>query len=291
MKITDIEFKDSKAYYNDVELTDEILDNYYKHVDYEDEKIGKVLLKIYNYGKLPNRNDLSLYMTAKSLASLLRCNIIEDRTLPAESFDQYFVGQHDAIRNMFNVNIEYVNPYDMDFDSTKLVKGENGSYSFNGVTCIEPNNKTTYFFRDFLILFNSEVNILYLSAGGYDEDTLDKLFQSHQFEVVEWGGNDNAEDVLVELSHPKYGFSQLSNQYLVYLLDESFVNQDKILDILSTKDINLGRYSDENKYLNLVELKAVKTKQPRLLFNELMSLNNPADIQHGLLRLGFNLIE
>lgn len=182
----------------------------------------------------------------------------------------------------------------MKYDIGNLKLEEDGSYTLNGIVCIEPNNRTSNYFRDFLMLYNSDKNVL--SIGYGKNPVMEQFGEHHHLELdMDTPTYDTrfATDILDDFVCEFTGYMGAINAYMIYLLlgrlDETITTHIK--DVLCQKDMTVGKHSYNNHILELVECKAIKLKQPRLLFESLIECQDIADLQYGLTRLGFNIIE
>lgn len=295
IKISEVTHENGKLYHNNEEV-DILSEPLFKLFDFEDEKLKYIQLKVNNYDSVPNENLLYKYAMIKSLSTLLELDIIEDMTLIAESADAFYVTVAEGIRDLVGLKVGYYNPYKMDFDHTKLTKEENGSYTFNGIECIEPNNRTSNFFRDFLMLYNSENNVIILEEDSVPHiSDLKSQFNSHIFiKIKTLDTESEAYDVLEKCfeDYPEGGMIGAVNTYMVTkLFNESNDVAQDVNTIMGQPDMTQGVHHYDNLYLDVIEAKAKKQKEPILLFKELMKTDNVKDKQRGLLRLGFSLID
>ena len=126
-------------------------------------------------------------------------------------------------------------------------------------------------------------------------------FQSHKcMNIIKQRDSSFSDEELAadELSNYVYddsGYLGAINGYLTQLLKNDKNNDTDLVStinaILSTgnKIENKNFYND--LYLEVIEALAIKLKKPEILFNELIKSEDIEDLQHGLIKLGFNLIE
>ena len=300
IKISQITYNDNIIYHNfeEVDINSKPLIDIF---DFENEDLYYIQLKIEDYDKRPDSHRLRKLMTIKTMSSLLNLNIIEDVTLRNEAKDNFYVTLNDTLVNILEIDVEGYNSYNLDFDETKLKLNESGQYTFSNNVCIESNNRTTYYFRDFLLLFNTDKNILMINDNvPYIKDLINE-FQSHKYiNIIKYYDNSFSDEELAtdELSNYVYddsGYLGAINGYLTQLLKNDNDNDKDLIStinaILSTgnKIKNKNFYND--LYLEVIEALAIKLKKPEILFNELIKSEDIEDLQHGLIKLGFNLIE
>lgn len=292
IKISELEFKDNKTFHNGIEV-DLSTDYANDLIDFENDNLYYVQLKKEEYDHLANVNDLNQMMWVKIISSLLRADVIEDVTNIHECKDYFFFDNHDTIREMIGLKIEHYNPYKLKYDTDNLKLEEDGSYTLNGIVCIEPNHRTSNYFRDFLMLYNSDKNVLSI---GYGDNPVMEQFGEHQHLQLDYENRYNDQLAIDELD--KFiceftGYMGAINAYMIYLLlgriDENITTHIK--DVLCQENMIVGKHSYNNHILELIECKAIKLKQPRLLFENLIECQDIADLQYGLTRLGFNIIE
>lgn len=289
IKITELEFKNSKTYHNGIEV--DLSEDYGNELlDLEDDKLEFIQLKFEEFNKLPTVDDMNYLLQVKMLSSLLRLKVIEDVTVVRECSDMYFFEMNNSIREMIGLEADYYNPYNMKYPSENLKKEDDDSYTLDGITCIESNNRTSNFFRDFLMLYNAEGNVLQL---GFDDNKSTHKFPHHSFIKVNRNNDQEAFEYIDTLIDDDLGYPSAFIKLMVFILRDwnDCRTVDKVKRILSLPNMTFGKHSYNSPTMDLLELKAIKLKEPSLLFNNLMELNDEADIQYGLLRLGFNLIE
>ena len=300
IKISEITYKDGIVYHNSekVDINSKPLIDIF---DFENEDLYYIQLKIEDYFKKPDSLKLRKLMTIKTIASLLNLNIIEDVTLRNEAKDSFYVTLNDTLINILEIDIEGYDSYSLDFDTDKLTLNQIGQYTFNNNVCIESNNRTTHYFRDFLLLFNTDKNILMIDDNIPYMNNLISDFESHKcMNIIKQHESSFSDEELAtdELSNYVYddsGYLGAINGYLTQLLKNDKNNDTDLVStinaILSTgnKIENKNFYSD--LYLEVIEALAIKLKKPEILFNELIKSEDIEDLQHGLIKLGFNLIE
>lgn len=300
IKISEITYNDGVIYHNSekVDINSKPLIDIF---DFENEDLYYIQLKNENYDKKPDSLRLRKLMTIKTVASLLNLNIIEDITLRNEAKDSFYVTLNDTLIDILEIDVEGYDSYSLDFDTDKLKLNENGEYTFNNNVCIESNNRTTNYFRDLLLLFNTDKNILMVNDNiSYINDLMDN-FQSHKcINVIKYNDDSFSDEEFAtdELSNYIYddsGYLGAINSYLTQLLKN---DNDSDIDLISTINAILSTGNKiENKnfyndlYLEVIEALAIKLKKPEILFNELIKSEDIEDLQHGLTKLGFNLIE
>ena len=281
INIKEVEIENGIVYHNGdkVDIYNRPLHEIFNPID----KVGGVLCKIDNYDKLPTKKYLDLVMMSKIYSKLYKCDIIEDGSYVDVAKDNFFCTGFNSITMLLGVDRNFVNPYKLEFDSSKLNKEEDGSYTLEGNVCVERNSRTSNYFRDVLIASNIEENMLII----YDEcDHIEKLtdkfdnIDSYKFQRED--GDDNTYEYI-----EKIGFEGLNNKYITELLVGEIVDTDKYL----TNNLIEGKFSYDNPYLEVVQMYSTVVKKPELLFNELMSEHHSdEDVQYGLLNLGFNII-
>lgn len=300
IKISEIAYKDGIVYHNseEVDINSKPLIDIF---DFENEDLYYIQLKIEDYFKKPDSLRLRKLMTIKTVASLLNLNIIEDVTLRNEARDSFYVTLNDTLVDILEIDVEGYDSYSLDFDTDKLTLNKNGQYTFNDNVCIESNNRTTHYFRDFLLLFNTDKNILMINDNVSHMNDLINEFQSHKcinvIKQYEYSFSDEklATDELSNYVYDDSGYLGAINSYLTQLLKNDKNNDTDLVStinaILSTgnKIENKNFYND--LYLEVIEALAIKLKKPQILFNELIKSEDIEDLQHGLIKLGFNLIE
>jgi len=300
IKISEIAYKDGIVYHNSekVDINSKPLIDIF---DFENEDLYYIQLKIEDYNKKPDSLRLRKLMTVKTVASLLNLNIIEDITLRNEARDSFYVTLNDTLINILEIDVEGYDSYSLDFDTDKLTSNEKGQYTFNNNVCIESNNRTTHYFRDFLLLFNTDKNILMIDDNIHYMNNLMNDFESHKcMNIIKQRDSSFSDEELAtdELSNYVYddsGYLGAINGYLTQLLKNDKNNDTDLVStinaILSTgnKIENKNFYND--LYLEVIEALAIKLKKPEILFNELIKSEDIEDLQHGLIKLGFNLIE
>jgi len=300
IKISEITYNDGILYHNSekVDINSKPLIDIF---DFENEDLYYVQLKIEDYDKKPDSLRLRKLMTIKTVASLLNLNIIEDITLRNEAKDSFYVTLNDTLVDILEINVEGYDSYSLDFDTDKLTLNQIGQYTFNNNVCIESNNRTTHYFRDFLLLFNTDKNILMINDNvSYMKDLINE-FQSHKcINIIKqydyyFSDEELATDELSNYVYDDSGYLGAINGYLTQLLKNDKNNDTDLVStvnaILSTgnKIENKNFYND--LYLEVIEALAIKLKKPEILFNELIKSEDIEDLQHGLIKLGFNLIE
>lgn len=292
-KISEVDFLDGTPYHQGVEINLEGDDYMVDLFDFENENLYYINLKIQDYDKLPTVKHLNKLLWVKIIASLLNLEVIEDSTIRDESKDLYFVEMMRSLRLLMDLDVKTYNPYLMDFDKSKLKKEDNGSYTLNSQVCIESNNRTTYYFRDVLMLQNKEKNVL---MADYPEDftiNIDNPLNEYQYiklEPVSSDENELAYDKLDEFICPDSGYTGSIRDYMTFLLSDSSMKYISTVNaILNEDDSTMGMFTYNNPILELVEAKAVKLKKPSLLFKELINSEDISDIQYGLKRLGYTL--
>jgi len=300
IKISEIAYKDGIVYHNSekVDINSKPLIDIF---DFENEDLYYIQLKIEDYFKKPDSLRLRKLMTVKTVASLLNLNIIEDVTLRNEARDSFYVILNDTLVDILEIDVEGYDSYSLDFDTDKLTLNKSGQYTFNNNVCIESNNRTTNYFRDFLLLFNTDKNILMIDDNISYMYNLINDFQSHKcMNIIKQRDSSFSDEELAtdELSNYVYddsGYLGAINGYLTQLLKNDKNNDTDLVStvnaILSTgnKIENKNFYND--LYLEVIEALAIKLKKPEILFNELIKSEDIEDLQHGLIKLGFNLIE
>jgi hypothetical protein len=300
IKISEITYRDGILYHNSekVDINSKPLIDIF---DFENEDLYYVQLKIEDYNKKPDSLRLRKLMTIKTVASLLNLNIIEDITLRNEAKDSFYVTLNDTLVDILEIDVEGYDSYSLDFDTDKLTLNKSGQYTFNNNVCIESNNRTTNYFRDFLLLFNTDKNILMIDDNISYMYNLINDFQSHKcMNIIKQRDSSFSDEELAadELSNYVYddsGYLGAINGYLTQLLKNDKNNDTDLVStinaILSTgnKIENKNFYND--LYLEVIEALAIKLKKPEILFNELIKSEDIEDLQHGLIKLGFNLIE
>jgi len=300
IKISEITYNDGILYHNSekVDINSKPLIDIF---DFENEDLYYVQLKIEDYDKKPDSLRLRKLMTIKTVASLLNLNIIEDITLRNEAKDSFYVTLNDTLVDILEIDVEGYDSYSLDFDTDKLTLNKSGQYTFNNNVCIESNNRTTNYFRDFLLLFNTDKNILMIDDNISYMYNLINDFQSHKcMNIIKQRDSSFSDEELAtdELSNYVYddsGYLGAINGYLTQLLKNDKNNDTDLVStvnaILSTgnKIENKNFYND--LYLEVIEALAIKLKKPEILFNELIKSEDIEDLQHGLIKLGFNLIE
>lgn len=286
IKISEVTFNTGIAYHND-QVIDLVNKELHQIIDFEHEKLECILFKEL-YRCSPTEMLLDNMIYTKCLASLLGLQIIEDETIIKEAHDLGEVFNHTLCNNLkglFGFSTELYNSYGMHYDVEKLKKEENGSFTLHGVECIQSNKRTTNYFRDFLMLHNSERNVLVLNPY----DNLINHFDNHKSAKYTFNvNNDDAIEVIYDLvAREDVTLLEAFNMKLASLFtdNERYINDIKWLMGSVKKNYN-NTYLDP--YFELVELKAKKTKCPSLLFNELMEYGTSADIQLGLIHLGFD---
>ena len=182
IKISEIIYKDGIVYHNfeKVDINSKPLIDIF---DFENEDLYYVQLKIEDYDKKPDSLRLRKLMTIKTVASLLNLNIIEDITLRNEAKDSFYVTLNDTLVDILEIDVEGYDSYSLDFDTDKLTLNKSGQYTFNNNVCIESNNRTTHYFRDFLLLFNTDKNILMINDNvSYMKNLINDLVNlEHQY--------------------------------------------------------------------------------------------------------------
>ena len=300
IKISEITYKDGILYHNSekVDINSKPLIDIF---DFENEDLYYVQLKIEDYDKKPNSLRLRKLMTIKTMASLLNLTVVEDVTLRNEARDSFYVTLNDTLVDILEIDVEGYDSYSLDFDTDKLTLNKNGQYTFSNNVCIESNNRTTHYFRDFLLLFNTDKNILMIDDNISYMYNLINDFQSHKcMNIIKQCDSSFSDEELAtdELSNYLYddsGYLGAINGYLTQLLKNDKNNDTDLVStinaILSTgnKIENKNFYND--LYLEVIEALAIKLKKPEILFNELIKSEDIEDLQHGLIKLGFNLIE
>ena len=179
IKISEITYKDGILYHNSekVDINSKPLIDIF---DFENEDLYYVQLKIEDYDKKPNSLRLRKLMTIKTMASLLNLTVVEDVTLRNEARDSFYVTLNDTLVDILEIDVEGYDSYSLDFDTDKLTLNKNGQYTFSNNVCIESNNRTTHYFRDFLLLFNTDKNILMIDDNISYMYNLINDFQSHK---------------------------------------------------------------------------------------------------------------
>ena len=300
IKISEITYNDGILYHNSekVDINSKPLIDIF---DFENEDLYYVQLKIEDYDKKPDSLRLRKLMTIKTVASLLNLNIIEDITLRNEAKDSFYVTLNDTLVDILEIDVEGYDSYSLDFDTDKLTLNKSGQYTFNNNVCIESNNRTTNYFRDFLLLFNTDKNILMIDDNISYMYNLINDFQSHKcMNIIKqrdssFSDEELATDELSDYVYDDSGYLGAINGYLTQLLKNDKNNDTDLVStvnaILSTgnKIENKNFYND--LYLEVIEALAIKLKKPEILFNELIKSEDIEDLQHGLIKLGFNLIE
>jgi hypothetical protein len=300
IKISEITYNDGVIYHNSekVDINSKPLIDIF---DFENEDLYYIQLKIVNYDKKPDSLRLRKLMTIKTVASLLNLNIIEDITLRNEARDSFYVTLNDTLIDILEIDVEGYDSYSLDFDTDKLTLNQIGQYTFNNNVCIESNNRTTHYFRDFLLLFNTDKNILMINDNVSHMKDLINEFQSHKYiNIIKeheccFSDEELATDELSNYVYDDSGYLGAINGYLTQLLKN---DNDNDVDLISTINAILSTGNKiENKnfyndlYLEVIEALAIKLKKPEILFNELIKSEDIEDLQHGLIKLGFNLIE
>jgi len=300
IKISEITYNNGVIYHNfeEVDINSKPLIDIF---DFENEDLYYIQLKIEDYFKKPDSLRLRKLMTIKTIASLLNLNVIEDVTLRNEARDSFYVTLNDTLVDILEIDVEGYDSYSLDFDTDKLTLNQIGQYTFNNNVCIESNNRTTNYFRDFLLLFNTDKNILMINDNVSYMNNLINDFQSHKcMNIIKQRDSSFSDEELAtdELSNYVYddsGYLGAINGYLTQLLKNDNDNDTDLVStinaILSTgnKIENKNFYND--LYLEVIEALAIKLKKPEILFNELIKSEDIEDLQHGLIKLGFNLIE
>jgi len=300
IKISEITYNNGVIYHNfeEVDINSKPLIDIF---DFENEDLYYIQLKIEDYFKKPDSLRLRKLMTIKTIASLLNLNVIEDVTLRNEARDSFYVTLNDTLIDILEIDVEGYDSYSLDFDTDKLTLNQIGQYTFNNNVCIESNNRTTNYFRDFLLLFNTDKNILMINDNVSYMNNLINDFQSHKcMNIIKQRDSSFSDEELAtdELSNYVYddsGYLGAINGYLTQLLKNDNDNDTDLVStinaILSTgnKIENKNFYND--LYLEVIEALAIKLKKPEILFNELIKSEDIEDLQHGLIKLGFNLIE
>jgi hypothetical protein len=300
IKISEITYNNGVIYHNSekVDINSKPLIDIF---DFENEDLYYIQLKIEDYDKKPDSLRLRKLMTIKTVASLLNLNVIEDVTLRNEARDSFYVTLNDTLVNILEIDVEGYDSYSLDFDTDKLTLNQIGQYTFSDNVCIESNNRTTHYFRDFLLLFNTDKNILMIDDNVSHMNDLINDFQSHKcMNIIKQRDSSFSDEELAtdELSNYVYddsGYLGAINGYLTQLLKNDKNNDTDLVStvnaILSTgnKIENKNFYND--LYLEVIEALAIKLKKPEILFNELIKSEDIEDLQHGLIKLGFNLIE
>ena len=218
------------------------------------------------------------------MAKLLEAEVVEDWSIRDEAKDNFWVTMCDGIRDIVGLEVKLFNPYKMDFDHEKLKEEDDGSHTYNGMVCIEPNNRTSNYFRDFLMLHNADHKVLIVDDGRCDY--LDKLMEEypdHHNKILDVEINDIEAYDIIETMTNTFGckdIDEVVNAFLVYKYaegDKEIVFK-KVQDSMNREDLTTSKYSYDNLYYEIVEAKAKKLKEPRLLFNELIQSDNHSDI-------------
>ena len=262
IKISEITYNNGVIYHNSekVDINSKPLIDIF---DFENEDLYYIQLKIEDYDKKPDSLRLRKLMTIKTVASLLNLNVIEDVTLRNEARDSFYVTLNDTLVNILEIDVEGYDSYSLDFDTDK--------------------------------------NILMIDDNVSHMNDLINDFQSHKcMNIIKQRDSSFSDEELAtdELSNYIYddsGYLGAINGYLTQLLKNDKNNDTDLVStvnaILSTgnKIENKNFYND--LYLEVIEALAIKLKKPEILFNELIKSEDIEDLQHGLIKLGFNLIE
>lgn len=296
IKITEIDLRAGKAFYNNQEINLNEID-LNESIGFDYNRIGYVQLTVDSFDKHPTMNHLIQLMYVKSLASLNEAVIIEDSSLRNEAEDGFFVDSHDCLRQILGVQVGYYyNPYGYKFeDKSRFVYNEDGTFTLDGNVCIERNNRTTEYFRDFLLLHNIDQNVLLVRFDTHESIKVLDSFTGHDYiQLVESTEEISAMDKVELNVIDELGYLGAANTTLAQILYAEITNEQckKINEIMSMKNMVNGKYNYNDEYLILLDFKSTILKQPRLLLEYLV--NNPIsneDLQYGLVRLGFNLIE
>jgi len=287
IKISEVVFSNGVAMYDGENIDLSI--PFYKLFDLEDEELKFIIFKD-QYLSIPTMQFMNKMIYTQCLASLLNLEIKEDKTIIDEVKDSFFVTMTDNIKMAFGFNSIKVNPYKMSYEEDqKLKKEEDGSYTLNSIMCIENSGRTTHYFRDFLILYNSQngkENTLVLSPG----EGLKKQFPTHQFINPRFNQSlKKINERIEELSNDHTSYDSMYNLFLYELLSKHDKGYQKVAKVMFNATDDMINYN--NIYLDVVELQAIKLKSPELLFSELMQSDDEKDIVHGLLKLGFKIVE
>lgn len=279
--IKEVELKNGMVYHNGdkVDIYNKSLHEIFK----PGNKFNRVLCKIEDYNKATTKKHLDCIMMSKVFSNLFKCNIVEDVSYSNEANDAFIPTGFDALLMLFSIEREMIDPYKLDFDSTKLNKESDGSYTFEGEIFIERNNRTSNYFRDVLITSNSSGNTL---ITHIDCEHIDKLADSYDNVSSHKVVNNDPEMSIYEYIE-ELGFEDLNNKYLKSLFSDKEIDLSKYLKCNKTE----SKFSFDNPYLEVVQMYAKEIKKPKLLFDELIDeYHSIEDVRFGLLNLGFNLI-
>jgi len=290
IKISEVDLNDGIPLHNDIEIDLSI--PFHELFDLEAENLKFIMFKEH-YLSIPTTRFLEKIAYTQCLASLLNLEIWEDQTIMDEVREEFFITLTESIVKLFGFNTIKRNPYAMSYNRyQKLKQEEDSSYTLDNITCIEPNGRTTHYFRDFLILNDTQTrdgNVLMLNTWeGLKDKFLQHKFISKVFNSDAMPLMDNIAKLI-----PEYvNYDAIYNLFLSRLLSDDTqhhkVAQVNMYEAGFEDAIHMPNYN--NIYYDVVECQAIKLKKPELLFSELMKTENDEDLTRGLLKLGFKII-
>ena len=290
MKISNIEFVNRECQYDNIKIDVESTP-LFELLDLESEDLKYIVFKEFYQGD-PTTLFLDKMIYTQCLATLLQLEIIEDKTILDEVFEPFFIDAANSFKILFNFETRLYDPYMMDFDRNRLKLEDDGSYTLNGVECVESNNRTSNYFRDLLLLSDPDDNILMLN----NESNLNEMFDNHKFITHELNDStilaeDKLGDYLSEYTDYCSSYDTAYNILLVELLSNNESDTNKVLETINDYNLSdrLLPINYNEFYLNVVQLKSMKMKSPQILFQELMESTNEDDIMLGLIKLGFKI--
>lgn len=286
IKITDVEIVDGIPTFGGKPIPNLNIDPLHEIFDFEREDLKYIIFKEL-YKVKPNGQFLDKLIYVNCLSNLLELTIVEDQTIINEIDEAFYGTLTKTLRNVLKFETEKWDPYDMSYDTDKLTKEENGSYSLDGNVCIENNRRTTHFFREFLMLENANGNMLVMNGHPYSKER----FKSHQF--IERAFKEC--DIFAPRKLVNYAEDSNStwiggyNMLLTELLSGK-ENVEKVLNVMSTSFHHTAYMNYQDINLEVIEAIAIKKKRPDILFKELMKSENNHDLHRGLSKLGFKYI-
>ena len=269
------------------------LSNYF---EFNNHNVGACMLRVREFPRQLTFKQLRKLLMTKCISSLFGSPILTDVTVLKEAKEALFVDYYSQILFMCDITPEEYNPYVLDFDEKKLSSVDKKEFYLiineNHHLCIEKNNRTTNFFRDILMLHNTQSNTILIDYEENSDDLNDLskyLGKSLNFFMTEKeNDNDSCIDAILDSTRDTI------NSILVKELhrDDSpyLASVIKLVSLVTSNEYDY-QYSFTSEELELITEKAKDEINPSLLFMELVS-GDPlgrtnGDLQHGFKKLGF----
>lgn len=290
IKISEVDLNDGVPLHEGKEI--DLSAPFHQLFDLESENLQFIMFKEL-YLTSPTCKFMRRMVYTQCLASLLKLEIWEDKTIMDEVKDSFFITMTENITRLFGFSTVKRNPYSIHYsDHDKLKQEPDGSYTLDNIVCVESYGRTTHYFRNFLLLNQAAeegVNGLLINTW---EGLIDK-FKNHQFisYLFHSAEEQPLTDRFSKLVKEYDTYDAIYNLFLSEMLTDNEEDKKKVQKIMYLA----GQWVPEmpnyhNRYFDVVELKAIKLKEPKLLFTELMKTDNEEDLVRGLLKLGFKII-